>query len=137
MKKLETTLASWLSKDLGLLILRISTSLLMLFHGAAKLMHGVGGLSKGLAAKGLPEFLAYGVYVGEVIAPVLIIVGLYTRISSIIVAGTMVVAIYVAHGHELFTLGKFGAPVIELPFLYLIVAITLLFTGPGKYSINK
>ena len=55
--------------DTGLLILRLTLGILMLFHGIAKITNGVGGIEGMLTSKGLPAFLAYGVYVGEVIVP--------------------------------------------------------------------
>lgn len=48
----------------------------MLFHGIAKLLHGLEGIKGMLASKGLPAFFAYGAYVGEIIAPLLIIIRL-------------------------------------------------------------
>lgn len=70
--------------DLGILILRLSVGILMLLHGIAKLSHGAEGIEQMLAASGLPSFIAYGVYVGEVIAPLLIILGLGTRAAAAI-----------------------------------------------------
>lgn len=48
------------NQDLGLLVLRISVGGLLLFHGVAKLLHGVGFIEGMLAALGLPGFIAYG-----------------------------------------------------------------------------
>lgn len=137
MKSLEITLANTLSKNFGLLILRLSISVLMLFHGIAKVLHGIDGIKKGVIASGFPEMLAYGVYLGEILAPILLIFGLFTRISALLMAGTMVFAIMIAHSHEFFILNKFGAPVIELPLLYLFIGLTLVFTGAGKYSLDE
>lgn len=85
---------------------------------------------------GLPEFLAYGVYFGEIVFPILIIIGLYTRISSIFFALTMVFAIFLAHSNEIFVLGKTGGPVIELALIYLLTSISIMFIGAGKYSLD-
>lgn len=137
MRNIENSLANLLSQDFGKLILRVSIAGLMLFHGIAKLLNGIGGI-KGLVAKaGFPEFLAYGVYFGEILFPILMIIGLYTRISSIFFAGTMAFAIYLAHAHEIFALGKTGAPVIELALIYLLASVAILFLGAGKYSFDK
>ncbi len=48
--------------DLGKLIIRLTLGGLMLFHGIAKLLNGVGFIEGELASHGLPTFLAYGVY---------------------------------------------------------------------------
>ena len=59
--------------DAGKLLLRLAVGGLMLFHGIHKLIDGVDGISGMLAAQGLPGFIAYGVLVGEVVAPCLLI----------------------------------------------------------------
>ncbi len=59
-------------EDAGKLLLRLAVGGLMLFHGLHKLLDGVDGISGMLAAKGLPGFIAYGVLVGEVVAPCLL-----------------------------------------------------------------
>ena len=74
---------------------------------------------------------------GEIVVPILIIIGLYTRISSFIYAFTMGFAIYLVHSSHLFALGKSGALVIETPLLFMLGAITLMCLGAGKYSIDK
>ena len=81
------------SNSLGLLILRLSTGGLLLFHGVAKLLGGLSFLQGMLATKGLPGFLAYGAVVGEVLAPLALILGLFTRGAAAVVAFNMLVAI--------------------------------------------
>lgn len=137
MRRFENILALNLSADIGLLTLRLSVALLMLFHGLAKIIHGIGGIKKGLSNFGLPEFLAYGVYVGEIVAPILLIVGLYTRCASLIISITMAFAIFIAYSDKLFLLNKFGAPIIETPLLFLLMGVVLMFTGAGKYSFDE
>jgi putative oxidoreductase len=53
----------------GKLLLRLAVGGLMLFHGLHKLFGGVGFISGMLVEKGLPGFIAYGVLIGEVVAP--------------------------------------------------------------------
>ena len=132
----ENKLGSVLNEDIGKLILRFSISGLMLFHGFSKLFNGIDGVKFLVTNAGLPEFVAYGVYLGEVIFPILIILGLFTRISSLFFALTMVFAIFLAHCSDIFTLGKTGGLVIELPLIYLLGAISLMFIGAGKYSLD-
>mgnify|MGYP005990453313 FL=1 len=135
-KIVEEKLSSLLNEDIGKLILRVSISVLMLFHGYTKLVHGVDKIAAGLVKSGLPEFLAYGVYIGEVLLPVLIILGLFTRLAALGMGITMVFAIYLVFWEKLFLLTKNGAPVIELPLLYLILSIVIFFIGAGKYSFD-
>ena len=70
--------------DFGKLLLRLTFGILILFHGVAKMENGVGWIAKMLQAAGLPGFIAYGAYIGEVIAPVLIILGIFTRPAALV-----------------------------------------------------
>jgi len=136
-KKVDQKLASVLSEDVGKLILRVSISVLMLFHGFSKLSSGVDKIAAGLVKSGFPEFLAYGVYVGEIILPILIILGLFTRLAALGMGITMCFAIFLVYSEKLFMLTKNGAPVIELPLLYLVLSIVIFFIGAGKYSLDN
>ena len=136
-KIIDKKLASILSEDIGKLILRVSISILMLFHGFSKLSHGIDNIASGLAKSGLPEFLAYGVYIGEIVVPILLIFGLFTRLAALGMAITMSFAIYIVFSDKLFMINDHGAPVIESPLLYLILAIVIFFIGAGKYSLDE
>ncbi|WP_072679583.1 DoxX family protein [Arcobacter sp. LA11] len=137
MKKLELLLATLLSENIGKLILRLSIGTLMLFHGIKKLTGGIGGIKYLVTNNGLPEILAYGVYIGEIILPILIILGLFTRFASLGLAATMGFAIFLAHSKDLFLIGKNGGLVIELPLLFLLASVAITFIGAGKYSLDK
>jgi putative oxidoreductase len=133
----ENKLGSILNEDIGKLILRFSIAGLMLFHGFSKLLHGIDGIKFLVTKAGLPEFISYGVYISEIVFPILIIFGLFTRISSLFFALNMVFAIYLAHGNELFTLTATGGPAIELALIYLLGAVSIMFIGAGKYSLDS
>ena len=124
------------NNDIGKLLLRLSLGVLILFHGVHKLIHGIGGVKSMLSSSGLPEFLAYGVYMGELVVPIFIILGLYARVASLLLAFNMLVAIYLAYGFS-FSLAKYGGLVIETPLLYLLMSILVFFLGSGKYSVNS
>lgn len=123
--------------DAGLFVLRVSLGILMLLHGLAKLTHGVEGIGQMLSAAGWPSWIAYGVYIGEIVAPVLMIFGYGTRMAAAVFAFNMVVAIAMAHSGDLFTLGRTGGWAIELQALYLFGALALMFTGGGKYALSR
>jgi len=125
------------NESLGIFTLRVSLGVLMLLHGIAKIQKGVGGIAGMMEQSGLPSFFANGVYVGEVIAPILLIVGFRTRIASILFAGTMVVAVVIAHGSDIVKLTQSGGWAIELQALYFFGAMTLFFTGGGKYALSN
>lgn len=124
------------SLSAGLLILRVSLGVLMLFHGIAKITGGVSGIENNLIEVGLPGFIAYGVFVGEVIAPLMMIIGFRTRLASVFFAFTMVVAAMLAHPDEIFALTGRGIWAIEKIGLFFFGALALVFTGGGKYSIS-
>lgn len=122
--------------DLARLLLRISLGVLILFHGIHKMIHGISGVKAMVSAVGAPEFFAYGVYIGEVIAPIFIILGLYARVASAVVGINMLVAIFLAYGFS-FSLTKHGGLAMELPLLYLIMSLLIVLLGSGKYGVNS
>ncbi len=123
--------------DIAKLILRLTVGIMILFHGVEKIINGISGVKHLITSAGLPEFLAYGVYVGEIVMPILILLGVYARIASLVLAFNMLVAIFLAYGNSLFTLGKHGAPSFELPFLYLVMSVIIFMIGSGKYAVNS
>jgi putative oxidoreductase len=129
--------ASSTVQDIGKLLLRLSLGILILFHGMDKMLHGIGAIQGLVAGTGLPGFLAYGVYVGEVIAPVMLIAGFHARIGAALIAINMVVAILLAHTGDLLSLSSHGGWRLELQGMYLATALALACLGPGRYSLNQ
>lgn len=123
--------------DLGLLILRLGLGVMMILHGVAKISNGLGGIEAVLAAQNLPSWIAYGVYVGEIIAPLFMIVGYYTRLASLVFVVNMIVAVALVHPNDIFVLTNTGGWAIEMQGLYILGALTLVFTGAGKYAISS
>ncbi|WP_419903915.1 DoxX family protein [Kiloniella sp.] len=124
---------------LGLLILRLTLGGLMFLHGLNKLTNLDGSIQfigSKLVSMGLPEFVAYGVLFGEVVAPILIILGLYARLGALLVAANMVFAIILVHSHQLFLLTKQGGWQLELQGFFLLTAVVLLFTGSGRFAVK-
>ena len=122
--------------DLGRLLLRLALGCLILFHGVAKLKGGIDPITGLVTAMGLPAFVAYGVYIGEVVAPLLVIVGWFSRIGALVIAINMVFALALAHRADLLKLAPSGGYALELQALYLIVAIAIALMGPGRFSMN-
>ncbi|MDM0047209.1 DoxX family protein [Variovorax dokdonensis] len=124
------------SDDTGKLVLRVALGVLILLHGIAKIGGGVGGIAGMLSNHGLPGALAYLVYVGEVLAPVLLIVGIYTRPAAWIVVINMLVAIWLVHMKELTALGKNGGWALELQGMFLFAAVAVALMGAGRFSVG-
>ncbi|EKT53017.1 DoxX family protein [Providencia burhodogranariea] len=123
--------------DAGKFLLRLTVGGLMLFHGISKLLTGASGIKGLLAAHGLPEFIAYGTFLGEIIAPIFIILGVLTRPSALLVAFTMFVAWLMVGLDKTFLLDKTGAWAIESIVYFFVSAIAVAFLGAGKFSIMK
>ena len=119
-------------QNLGLLILRIGVALLMLFgHGFEKLVNF------GSIASGFPDPFGIGSTASLILAvfaeffcSIAIAFGFMTRFSTIPLIITMLVAAFVIHGDD-----PWGKK--ELALMYLIPYLTILFSGPGKYSIDR
>lgn len=125
-----------MTNDIAKLLLRVTVGFMILFHGFDKVINGISGVKHLVSSAGVPEFFAYGVYVGEIVVPILILLGAYARAASLVLAFNMLVAIFLAYGSSLFSLGKHGAPVFELPFLYFVMSILIFMLGSGKYALN-
>ena len=124
-------------EDTSKLILRFTVGFLMLFHGISKLSHGVSFLEGMFTNVGLPAFMAYGAYLGEVLAPIMLIIGFKVRIASLLIIATMIGAIVLAHAGDIFTITQHGAWAIETPIFYALASLTILLQGAGKYSLDN
>ncbi len=127
--------AGW--EDWGKLLLRLAVGGLLIFHGIAKLRNGIGWMSGPLSGLGLPAFVGYGVYVGEVIAPIFLILGKWARIAGVIVAFNMCGAIIIALRDKMFTLNMGGGWAIELELMFLLGGLVIFLLGSGKYSVSR
>jgi putative oxidoreductase len=122
--------------DRGKLVLRVLLAALILFHGVSKLIGGVGFITGMLTKAGLPTVLGYGVYIGEVVAPLLILFGIFTRAAALVVVVNMIVALLLVHTSQFFTLNETGGWAIELQALYLGTAVAVALLGAGRYSVG-
>lgn len=122
--------------DAGRLILRLAVGGLMLLHGISKLRGGVDFIMDTVVKAGLPAAFGYGVYVGEVLAPLLVIIGLLTRASAAVIAFNMLVAIGLVHMGQLAQLNQAGGWELELQGIYLFSAVALALLGAGRYSVG-
>lgn len=122
--------------DAGRLVLRLILGLLLLLHGISKLKNGVGFIGPMLAQHGLPEQGAYLAYIGEVLAPILLILGLWTRVGGLIVVVNMLFAFGLVHVGQLGELSKSGGWALELQAFYLFTGLSVALLGAGRFSIG-
>ncbi len=124
-------------EDLGKLVLRLTVGILIMMHGLAKVTGGVAGISGMLGNAGLPGALAYGVYIGEILAPLLVIFGFYSRVGALVIVVNMLFAIGLVHMKDVFVVTKTGGWGIELQALFLFTALCVALIGPGRYAVNR
>ena len=125
-------------EDFGKLVMRLALGILILLHGIAKLKGGIAGISGMVTGIGLPPWFAYGVYVGEVLAPIMVIIGLYSRAGAFIIFVNMIFAVALSHRAELFMLNaKTGGYALELQAMFMLTALALTCMTPGRYAIIK
>ena len=126
------------SEDIAKFILRVSVGILMLFHGIAKLVNlqSLGFIKSQLENLGINPILAYGVYLGELVAPILIILGIYTRFGGFLIFINMLCAIILVHMNDLLALTEHGGWRLELQAFYLMTALVIMLVGSGKIAIK-
>jgi len=120
-----------ISNDIGLALLRIVPSVLLITHGIPKFQNLISGdiqFGDPIGIGAAPSlFLAV---IGELVCPILIIIGIKTRWAALPSAITMAVAAFITHGAD--PLAK-----KEMALLYLTFFVVIMLVGPGKYSFDK
>ncbi|WP_395715351.1 DoxX family protein [Prosthecobacter sp.] len=132
--KTHSLLSVSLCHHIGLLILRLGFGLTMLLnHGLPYLAHYEQEASHFLPLFGLDarQTLALAVFV-EVVASLLVIVGLFTRLAAAALSFTMAVAFVMVHGASFV-----GEQSGELAFLYFIGAFAISIMGPGRFAWDR
>lgn len=134
--------------SIGLLVLRLGIGGYMLTHGWGKLQRVVRG-----------EFDQFGDPIGigsgpslvlvtfaEFFCALLVMAGLATRLAAAPIVFAMAVAAFIVHGSDPWTMGR-GAELYlageaeswgskQPALMYLIVFLSLMFTGPGRFSVD-
>jgi putative oxidoreductase len=121
----------------GKLILRVMIGFMLLLHGISKMKGGVDWMGDMLAAHHLPGFIRYGVYIGEVVAPALLIIGMFSRPAGLVVAFNMFMAVLLARSADMFAVGQSGGWKIEVEMLFALGGIAVYCLGAGKYSVSR
>ncbi len=130
MKKLLSVKYSPGAFNAAMLILRTGAGVLMLSHGYDKLIHFNEKHNQFMSFMGMSSTVSYTLVVfAEFFCSVLLIMGLFTRLATIPLIIAMSVALIKAHGGDFWGDGEHAA-------LYLCTYLVLLFTGPGRISID-
>ncbi len=123
--------------DAGKLALRLLAGGLLLFHGVDKMLHGPGHVQTDLLEHGLPGLLAYGVYVGEVVAPLCIMAGIWTRFWAVVYSLNISFATLLVHGADFLHLAPTGGWAAELWAFYMATPMAIALLGPGRYALAR
>ncbi|HUO97382.1 MAG TPA: DoxX family protein [Rhizomicrobium sp.] len=126
-----------MSEQLGKLVLRLGLGGLVLFHGVHKLLTGLDPVKAMLTSHGLPEALAYAAYFGEIVAPVLIILGLFTRIGGALIALEVLGLVVLGGIPQVVTISPDGAYGLEVEALYFTGAVAVMLMGAGRISLGR
>lgn len=124
-------------RNTGLLILRVGLGAMMMVHGLPKIMGGpemwagLGGSMKVVGISFLPTFWGLMAALAEGMGGFLLLLGLFFRPVNMLLAFTMLIAALVHFGKGEGIMGASHA--IEVGIVFL----SLIFTGPGKYSVDK
>ncbi len=126
------------SEDVAKFILRVTVGILMLFHGIDKLfdLQTLGFIKNQLEGIGLHPVFAYGVYVGEIVAPILLILGIYARFGGFLISINMLFAIILVHLDDLLSLTQHGGWGLELQTFYLLTGFVIMLLGSGRYAVK-
>lgn len=124
-------------EDAGKLLLRVLVGGLILLHGIHKIIHGAGPEAAMVAAHGLPGVLGWGVYLGEVGGPLLVIAGVFARVGGLLIFLNMVVAVLLTRGGHVWYLTGSGGWSIELHAFYGLCGLAVAALGAGAYALMR
>lgn len=120
-----------IKSDIGLALLRILSSAFLLSHGIPKLQKLLSGDFQFADPIGMgPTPSLFIATIGEVICPILVIIGFKTRWAALPIVIIMAVAAFIVHGPD-----PFGRK--EMALIYLVIFVAIILLGPGRYSIDK
>jgi putative oxidoreductase len=122
--------------ETGLLILRVVLGITFLIHGINKFQMGIGNVVGWFESMGLPGFIAYATAIIELVGGAALIIGLGTRVVSVLFAIIMVGAIVKVKAAAGF-LGNPQMPGYELDLVLLAVSASLAVTGSRLLAVDS
>jgi len=125
-----------MQEEFGKLVGRLSVGGLLLLHGVHKLLYGIAPIKVLVGAHHVPEFFGYGVYLGEIVGPILVILGVFSRVGGLLISINMIVAILLAGMGSMFMLNEFGGYALELEVFYLLGGVAIVLLGAGRLGIG-
>ncbi len=125
------------SCGIALFIVRLVLGSTFILHGLQLVFGlfggpGLSGFSTWLATLGVPTLFAYAGAFSELIGGVLVLLGIYTQIGTVLIASTMVTAIYLVHLKHGYFSQNDG---FEYPLNLILLCIAIFIAGPGSYTL--
>jgi putative oxidoreductase len=115
----------------GILAVRVAAGILMMTHGYAKMINFSQMASAFPDPLGVGSEVSLSLIIGsEFFASIFLILGLFTRLALVPLIFGMSVAAFIIHGSD-------PMQVKELAFVYLFIYISLIISGPGKFSLDR
>ncbi|MEH7226586.1 DoxX family protein [Bacillus sp. JJ1566] len=122
--------------ELGQLVIRVVLGIIFFIHGLDKFRGGVENTAGWFESIGIPGFVAYGVAVVELVGGIMLVLGLFSRIVSILFGIVMVGAIVKVK----LAIGFFGNGQMagyELDLAFLAMAVMLAITGSKAFALDQ
>lgn len=124
------------------LVMRAVTGAVMVIHGTVKLTQGPADFGNFLQTLDVPApmLMSWGVSIGETLAGVLLILGLFTRLTSVMLTVHLSLAIFLVNADTGFITPQQGTASgtgVEFPLLLMAVLIGLLLSGPGPLALDR
>ena len=123
--------------DFGKLLLRLAVGIVLFLHGLGRIEGGATGTIGMVEAAGLPGWLGYGVHIGEFVAPILLIIGIFSRPAGLVIAFNMLMTILVAHRDIAFQRNEYGGWLIELNVILLLGGLAVAMLGAGRFRLSR
>lgn len=132
MKKLFSTRTTESSLAIALFLLRVGFGSAMLVnHGLDKLIHFADKASRFADPLNIGSTTSLALVVfAEFFCAAFVILGLFTRLATIPLIIAMSFALFYSNNGNFFGRG-------ELPGLFLLAFLAILFTGPGRFSLDR
>ena len=131
MKRFFSPLPLW--QNNGLALIRVLTGGFLIYHGWE--MFDTPAMNEYFKwdmfkDSSVARIFVYGGKVAELLSGILLVLGLFTRVACIILICTLsYIAFFVGQGKICYE--------DQYPFLFVVIGLIFIFTGPGAFSLDK
>ena len=119
---------------MALLLLRLGLGLIFVYHGYPKLFTHMHETVQAFPRMGFPAYFAYIAGIFEFFGGWLLVLGLFTRIAALLLAGEMAIAIVRVHIPQG---GLMAVSNYQFPLAMAVGAFALVAVGAGAISLDR